>query len=681
MAQNNKIVLKFLADTRQISKATAEINQKMSTLSKATKAAGIATAAYFSAKPIVDFAKQSILAASDLEESIAKVNTVFGTNSNQIRDWAKDAVENLGATEQQALEAAGTFGNLFTAFGVGNDEATEMSMTLVQLATDLASFNNTSVEQAITALRSGLSGETEPLKRYGVALNQAAIEAEAMALGLYDGRGAIDQAAKSMGIYQLVMRQTSTAQGDFERTGDGLANQMRKLDAQIEETKTAFGEGFLSALKESSTTLDDTRNAVSLLDGTLETLGRGVGDTATSFALLIPEMKKVEEQAKGNNNENIVAIKSAQLLTNMNKILAEGAFIPLSLAIRASNNILTAFNSNLQTALRNIDALTNNQFDLYKPGGSGSSADEAVAKLTGATEQWSSSLSYTRESMTRYTLAQREIQRENEKLEQSFKGASGGAAKVEKTYVKVKDILKEIAQESTFAIQGIKGVSGKVGEGVNDAIQAQLAVTSELINEQIAIIEQGEAEIQAISTGIVNSVLGKIGFQTQDAEGNALSAEDIAKLFIKDTATMKSAVQQIAEGIGTALPPELLNQVLALPTDAAVGLANYLGANPEMLSQLKDNYADLAIYRNRIGNPYGEIIMIGDESAVMMKAARKQIGKKQTYPVIVKRKLDTDVTINVPTYIITGQTTVGSTSGAVREIQNYERLNGRSWRR
>ena len=682
---NNKIVLKFLADTRQINKATAEINQKMTNLSKVTKAAGIATAAYFTAKPIVDFAKQSILAASDLEESIAKVNTVFGSNSSIIRDWAQDAVTNLGATEQQALEAAGTFGNLFTAFGVGNDKATEMSITLVQLATDLASFNNTSVEQAITALRSGLSGETEPLKRYGVALNQASIEAEALALGVYDGKGAIDAAAKSMGIYELVMRQTKVAQGDFERTGDGLANQMKKLEAQVEETKTAFGEGFLDALRDSETTLDDTRNSVALLDGALEALGRGAGDAVSSFASLIPELETVKKGTEEYEEQNWLAKASADALAVATSYLAQYSFSPLSVSVRIATNSVGALNRQLQNALRNIDDLTNNQFDLYQPGGSGSSAGEAVARLTEGTMEWSAATAYNNYNMTEAILTQREWGRQNKKTEEGLSRSGSSAQKAAKEFVKVKDILKGIASESTFAIQGIKSVTGKVGTGVNDAIQAQLEATSELINQQIEIIEQGEAEIARISSGIVNSVLGNLGFQTQDAEGNALTGEQIAQLFIGDTKKQKEAVEAIAKGIGTNLPPELLNQVLSLPADSAIALADYLGANPEMLKKLKDNYSDLATYTEiELGIPMGEsFAKIGDESAVsMMKSAREAIKKEaDSFKKFVKRKLDTDVTINVRYNYINppGQTTAGATS-AVRNIQNYERLNGRSWR-
>ena len=180
MATNNKVVIKFLADTDQMRRGIQNVDKQLSGFTKGIKRFALTFGAAFSAKAIVDFAKDSVGAASDLEESISKVGAVFQDSAINIQNWAKDSSTAFGLSKQAALEAAGTFGNLFTAFGVGIPEAEKMSTALVELAADLASFNNTSVDEAITALRSGLSGETEPLKRFGVALNQAAIEAESV---------------------------------------------------------------------------------------------------------------------------------------------------------------------------------------------------------------------------------------------------------------------------------------------------------------------------------------------------------------------------------------------------------------------------------------------------------------------------------------------------------------------
>lgn len=192
------------------------------------------------------FVKSAIGAASDLNESLSKNQAVFRENAKGVEAWASGSAKAFGQSKQQALEAAGTYGNLFQAFGVGLKPATEMSTTLTGLASDLASFNNTSVDEAIEALRSGLSGETEPLKRYGVALSDVRIREEAVAQGLIKNtKDALSPAAKAQAIYALTLKDTALAQGDFARTSGGLANQQKILGAQFTDLKAKAGAVFL----------------------------------------------------------------------------------------------------------------------------------------------------------------------------------------------------------------------------------------------------------------------------------------------------------------------------------------------------------------------------------------------------------------------------------------------------
>jgi hypothetical protein len=187
----------------------------------------------------------SINMASDFEESLSKVKVVFGKDAGFIEDWSKDAATAMGMSQQQALAAAGTYGNLFNAMGVGKKQTKDMSTSLVQLASDLASFNNASPEETLDALRSGLSGETEPLKRFGIAINAARLEEEALRLGLIKEGEELDAAAKAQATYSLVMKDTEKAQGDFARTSDGAANKQRILTAQLKDTGAKLGKMLL----------------------------------------------------------------------------------------------------------------------------------------------------------------------------------------------------------------------------------------------------------------------------------------------------------------------------------------------------------------------------------------------------------------------------------------------------
>jgi hypothetical protein len=210
------------------------------------KQVGATMGVAFAGTQIVQFGKDVIMAASNMNESLSKVQVVFSKSSESVIAWSETSATAMGMSKQAALEAAGTYGNLFQAFGLAEPAAATMSTSLVQLASDMASFNNTSIDEAILALRSGLSGETEPLKKFGVALSEARLKTEALALGLIKStKEALTPAAKAQASYSLIMKDTILAQGDYSRTADGTANTMRTLSAQFENAKVALGQALL----------------------------------------------------------------------------------------------------------------------------------------------------------------------------------------------------------------------------------------------------------------------------------------------------------------------------------------------------------------------------------------------------------------------------------------------------
>lgn len=221
--------------------------------------------------------KSAIDGASDLSESTSKVNVVFGQAAQSVLDFADNAEKGFGQSEAQALEATGTFGNLLRSVGLTEEVSAKFSTTMVGLASDLASFNNTSASDALEALRSGLVGETEPLKRFGVNMNEAVLKAKALKLGLSDGKGVLDSNAKAQAAYAVIMEQTTLAQGDFARTSGGLANQTKILGAQWTELTTTVGQELLPAVTGFVSFMND--------DGipALATAGGAAKDLAVAF--------------------------------------------------------------------------------------------------------------------------------------------------------------------------------------------------------------------------------------------------------------------------------------------------------------------------------------------------------------------------------------------------------------
>lgn len=187
--------------------------------------------------------------ASDWNENISKSGVVFGQFAGTITDFARTAPQQLGITQSAALGAASTLGNLFVSLKLGQEPAAEMSKGLVQLASDLASFNNVDPAEALDALRSGLVGETEPLRRFGVNMNDATLTAKALELGLISSvKEGLTPAAKAQAAYALILDQTKTAQGDFARTSDGFANQQRIANAVLADGLARLGQKILPVL-------------------------------------------------------------------------------------------------------------------------------------------------------------------------------------------------------------------------------------------------------------------------------------------------------------------------------------------------------------------------------------------------------------------------------------------------
>ena len=191
----------------------------------------------------------AIKAASDFQEATSKVNVVFGRASKTIKDFANNAARNLGQSKQSVLDAAGSFGTFGKAAGLAGDDLATFTTDFVTLSTDLASFNNTSPEEAVLAIGAALRGESEPLRRYGVLLNDAVLKQEAMTLGIYDGKGALTAQQKVLAAQAAIYKQTGDAQGDFMRTSDGLANSQRTLKATFDDIKVSIGNAFLKNIE------------------------------------------------------------------------------------------------------------------------------------------------------------------------------------------------------------------------------------------------------------------------------------------------------------------------------------------------------------------------------------------------------------------------------------------------
>lgn len=225
-----------------------DFKKQMLGIQSLAKKAGAALASAFAVKKLVDFGAQCIELGSDLAEVQNVVDVTFPRMSRQVDEFAKSAAQSFGLSETMAKRFTGTFGAMAKAFGFGEQAAYDMSTTLTGLAGDVASFYNISQDEAYTKLKSVFTGETESLKDLGVVMTQAALDQYALANGFGKTTKAMSEAEKVALRYQFVQDQLSLASGDFIRTSDSWANQVRVLKLQFDSLKATIGQGLINVL-------------------------------------------------------------------------------------------------------------------------------------------------------------------------------------------------------------------------------------------------------------------------------------------------------------------------------------------------------------------------------------------------------------------------------------------------
>jgi hypothetical protein len=254
MADVRTLKLNLLADVDQFSKSLNKADNNTKGFSKNMQKYGKQAAAAFAVAGVAaagyaaKIGLESVKAASDFNEEISKSQVIFGESADEIKAFSKTTATSLGISGTQALKATSTFATFGKAAGLTGKDLTKFSKGATTLAADLGSFYNTSADDAILAIGSALRGESEPIRKFGVLLNESTIKAKAMEMGLYDGTGALDAQTKSLATYEVILDQTKDAQGDFARTSDGLAGQQKILDSTLSDLKTTMGTKLLPVM-------------------------------------------------------------------------------------------------------------------------------------------------------------------------------------------------------------------------------------------------------------------------------------------------------------------------------------------------------------------------------------------------------------------------------------------------
>ena len=277
-------------------------------------------------KMLIDLGKDAIAAASDLEEVQNVVNVTFGDSAGRIESWAKSAGKQYGLTETAAKRYTSTIGAMLKSQGMADDEIVQTSTDLAGLAADMASFYNLDFETAFQKIRSGISGETEPLKQLGINMSVVNLEAFAMEKGITKAFSAMSQSEQSALRYQYIMQATADAQGDFARTVDGFANASRRVETAIDTIKTKGGGLLMEVVAPLVSGLADFLNMVTdegmttALDDMAsidERTGAKVSNiqkTAEDAGYLTDELEKLAQKANLTGDEQAYWLETCKRL-------------------------------------------------------------------------------------------------------------------------------------------------------------------------------------------------------------------------------------------------------------------------------------------------------------------------------------------------------------------------------
>lgn len=329
MAADGSVIIDTRMDTSGVQNGVSAIKQSFNGLGSAVKKIGLLIGGAFAVGKLVQFGKECVELGSDLAEVQNVVDVTFTTMSGKVNEFAKNAMTSAGLSETMAKQYVGTFGAMSKSFGFSEAQAYDMSTALTQLTGDVASFYNISQDLAYIKLKSVFTGETETLKDLGVVMSQSALDQYALANGYGKATSAMTEQEKVALRLAFVQDQLSAASGDFVRTSDSWANQVRVMQLQLQSLKATVGQGLINIftpvlkvinilLGKLATLANAFKSFTELITGKKssgQTSGSGAGltgtdaiaDTADQYGQAADNAEKLADA----NNDNATATKKA----------------------------------------------------------------------------------------------------------------------------------------------------------------------------------------------------------------------------------------------------------------------------------------------------------------------------------------------------------------------------------
>lgn len=500
----NKSLSSAQSKLKAFGKQTTEIGKRLST--RLTLPIGLAGAAM-------------IKLASDTEESLNKVDVAFKDSSQEVKDFAKTTLQSFGIARGQALDMAALFGDMSTSMGLTTEEAAKMSTSLVGLAGDLASFKNINIEEVTTALAGVFTGETESLKRLGIVMTEINLQQFAMERGMTKSIKKMTQAEKVALRYEFIMSKTANAQGDFARTNQGAANQMRMFSQGLKELGSQLGEIILPFFTKLVTKANGIIKVFKGLDKETHTIILAIAGMA---AIIPPLLILIGSMATGFTAVT-GAVKSLTLAMAANPIGA------ITITVTALTTAFIELLHQMNPVVSRIQTF----FNFIKSGGS------TTKFMALQAETMAKNLKET----------SKELNKENTELKNNTKEKDKNNKKTKQTnreLVETVSAFKQIAGVTKLATDGLKKIPiemqyiGTVSEKLNEGIKQLSMMVGDTLISAFEGLMNGENFFNSVIRGLISltkklaaaaAAAAVLAFLLPGGKGKLLQATDFAGKF------------------------------------------------------------------------------------------------------------------------------------------------------
>lgn len=522
-----------------------------------------------------DFAKSGIAVASDLQEVQNVVDVTFGEQgAAAVEDFAKKAAGSFGMSELSAKKFTGTMGAMLKSMNLDDAAVQDMSLALTGLAGDMASFYNLDAEEAFSKLRSGISGETEPLKQLGINMSVANLEAYAMSQGINTAWKEMSAAEQATLRYQYIMQATADAQGDFARTSDSYANQQRILQLNMENLSASIGKKVLPIITQFSGLLNDLFAGNLSVEGFATRIGTEIGNLITGFSANLPAMMEAGGQLIGSVVEG--------LSRSLPQVIAAGSQVLDQLVSGLQSGLPGMVESGMDALLGFLDTITAGLpnalqmgFDLLMTVAEGiiNKIPDLIARLPVLVS----------EIAKFFTANFPKFVEMGGKL--IFQTASGLIQSIPEIINAAGDLVEALLTYFVYRVKGFLDIGKNIVSGIWDGMKSRWTDMTNWITQKV--------------NGIISTVKGVLGIHSPSkvfAEIGKYSAEGIGVGFSDQIGAVS---RQIKSDMGKIIPAAESGVV-----SARSGVGSVSSASPDMVAAFKEALSGAAVYMDgkRVGS-------------------------------------------------------------------------------